>query len=263
MNSEELKILGKIVKQKYPQYANLSDEEVGRLVAKKYPQYAKELSLPQIPSLTGAETKVLVKENEHFAAYGSYLASRDVIVTQAQTARHKAETDKNAHEQANKTHEVTIHTLEATIVQSDAQKVLTEQALDNGMDIPTHNQFRLSVENQKLEISKAQELSKLKLDEYQKEVNIDLNAILAQKLIAHETVLGIKARLQSLIQEREDIGNLKVSGDTKQRLLDQQDKVIAVFQENLRVQMERHLLQDGAKEDLGGNQPPPDGKTND
>ena len=120
-------------------------------------------------------------------------------------------------------------------------------------------QIEQARELSKLKIEETQSLEQVRLDSYQQEVGIDLKAVLAQRLMVHETVLGIKTRLRNLIIEREEIETLGVTQATKDRLLADQDRVIVAFQENLRVQMERHLLESGDGKDVQGNAPADNG----
>ena len=102
------------------------------------------------------------------------------------------------------------------ITQARATGTLTEIAVRNGVDVATNNALMLAKGTSDIQIEQARELSKLKieetqsleqvrLDSYQQEVGIDLKAVLAQRLMVHETVLGIKTRLRNLIIEREEI----------------------------------------------------------
>ena len=120
-------------------------------------------------------------------------------------------------------------------------------------------QIEQARELSKLKIEETQSLEQVRLDSYQQEVGIDLKAVLAQRLMVHETVLGIKTRLRNLIIEREEIETLGVTQATKDRLLADQDRVIVAFQENLRVKMERHLLESGDGKDVQGNAPADNG----
>lgn len=107
----------------------------------------------------------------------------------------------------------------------------------------------IRINNRKKEIDqdveKGRMLDKQRLDAYEREVGIDLNAALAQRLMGPEIVLGIKNRLRSLLVEYDEIDKLAVSAETKARLLAQQNEVIGAFQEDLREQMARHLLKAG------------------
>src|SRR5664279_2584235 len=98
MNSKDLKRLGQIVKAKYPEYSNVSDDDVGRIISKKYPQYVKDFSLPEVPVLTGSEVKAASRETEKLTKFAGYLAARDVVTTQVQGMSHKAELDLTTHE---------------------------------------------------------------------------------------------------------------------------------------------------------------------
>lgn len=237
MNSENLKRLGRVIKSKYPEYAAASDEEVGRIIAAKYPQYAKDLSLPAIPVLTGSEVTALEGESAKLTKYAGYLATRDAVTTQVQGIRHKAETDRTAHEMA--------------ITQVEAQKAIIEKALEHNMDPANYGVVRVEQERAGTEVVKAKKMAAIKILEnkhlernrlqaYEREANIDMQAALGMHMMDVEKLDYMAHKIARLKKENAE-----------------PERIAAL--ERVRVQMERRLLEADDQEDVAGIDPPSEG----
>lgn len=90
-----------------------------------------------------------------------------------------------------------------------------------------------------IEVGKAKEIDINRLAGYRIELSHDLEFLLRRKLMTHQEVLAIKANVQTLLQERDEIEQMKVSEPTKNRMLVEQDKVIEAFQRDLSEQILR------------------------
>src|SRR5262245_1450068 len=59
--------LGRRVKAKYPQYANIDDAELGRRIKAKYPQYAAFTDMPTAPPPSSAENVAIGGERGYYS----------------------------------------------------------------------------------------------------------------------------------------------------------------------------------------------------
>ena len=233
MNSEDLKRLGQVIKAKHPEYSGASDEDVGRIIAKKYPQYAGGLIAAAIPNITKGEEKAIAAETPKFAAYNAYLGYRTVIEQQIDKARKQPELLESAHE-------VTISTQQNVITQNYNATTLK-------VDPATASQMRLEEERARIEIAKTRELTAIeilknrdlennRLEAYEREAHIDMQAALGMHMMDIE-------KLDYLAHK---IFQLQQSGAEPERIN---------ALEKIRVQMERRLLEANDQEHVAGIDP--------
>lgn len=159
-------------------------------------------------------------------------------------------------------HQEIVNAHDASVTAHKLTEHLSAVAKSRNVSLPALDVVRQEEEKSQTELERARELSKIRIQEakaleenrlhgYKRETYIDLEAITKHRLGAHDTVLGVSSRLQELIVERENIQRLNVSDETRQALTKTQDELIEAFRKNLDVQIQRHLLEAGNKEDMG------------
>lgn len=134
------------------------------------------------------------------------------------------------------------------IVQADATAKLTKRALKEGLDLPSH--MTLVVEEAKvktevrrtfrlaaIDVMKARALEKTRLQGYEREARIDMEAVLGMHMLPVEKLDYMNAKIL----------RLKKQGAEPERI---------TAMEALRDQMERRLLENPAEEDVEGSDNP-------
>ena len=226
--------LGKRLKVKYPQYASLSDQQAGELLLQKYPEYSSSLDVPKPPLFTGRAIERMQKETAYTVeainhANAPHIAQKAVEDTIAERARLR--------EAADSTHLNLI--------------TQNENATKLKVDLPTASLIRLEEERVKTEVAKARKLTAIKVSEnrhlernrlqaYEREVHIDMQAALGMHMMDVEKLDYLAHKIAQLKKQNAE-----------------PERIAAL--ERVRVQMERRLLETDDQEHLAGIDPPSEG----
>jgi len=146
---------------------------------------------------------------------------------------------------------------ETALAQNQAIAGIVNLALKEGMDVPTYGLVKVEREKHTLELEKTEKLSNIKIDEtkrmdanrldaYEREIGLDLQAATAKRLLPHLTVQSLEAQIQRAVYQRAKIkADFTLDDESREMALQTKDELIAAFRMNLNEQMARHLLQAG------------------
>lgn len=182
---------------------------------------------------------------------------------QADYERTQTNIDRS-HELSDQSHQITVRTNQLAMANQDLQKADIDQAKADHTDVVTIQERRRLQLQHEMEIKKLKEttdeevrkhrrMKQIDVMAYAREIQVDLTAALAKRILDHKTVRQIEAEFQSLVKERARIeADESYTPESRQLALAVKDAMIEAFRKNLNEQMERRLLQAGNGADVQG-----------
>lgn len=254
--------LGKLVKRKYPEYDDLSDEEVGRLIKKKYPDQYADYADPTVQAVNSLREKHKLRSNKVFDWVRTKNREQNVqvLVRTTEQAAQLIELQRKEIEAAAIAHEIEElptnhrrmdelreHTHQQTIRRINDEERLAEVARDLGIDIQTY--LRVKEKEYLNELDRTHERNKA-IDEIRM-------VIVAELLKDHQQMAEIQRLIDSALMDiaelrRGTLQGVLVDPWAVPRMIASREESIAAWEADKRG-IQSRLFQAHHRQELGGN----------
>lgn len=252
------KDLGKLIKRKYPEYSDMTDEEVGLRVRRKYPEYSDFIHVsrnsqklldyydPKLGRLRSWWRRLKSEgRNKLQAQLTPELASileQGAMLEDAALNNQRKQAEFQAY----------IITNEFLFNELHQKFLLLLQATEQGMTVETLQTIHLQgqqsenyIKEQQAattdQIRMAQAISEIKLREFSELESTKLNnelrkmneqvrlALIAKALSSHQRVILVQELLDGLYKQIEDIEHTPLKPETRRRMIEDREEIISHF----------------------------------